>query len=88
MSKFTVDRFHDLRSGRYCWRRCLLSELLHRRDVSSWHCVVSLLICALEHPDALKCQVTEVTHMLVAIGCVCSDVSRGGHDRSLLGFGQ
>jgi hypothetical protein len=51
MSKFTVDRFHDLRPGRYCRRWCLVSDLLRHRDVSLWCCIACLLIRALEHPD-------------------------------------
>jgi hypothetical protein len=88
MSKFTVDRFYDLRPRRYCWRQCLVSELLRRRDVSLWCCIMSLLNHALEHPDALERQVSKVTHMLVVVRCVGSNVSCSVHDCRLLGVGQ
>jgi hypothetical protein len=29
-----------------------------------------------------------VTHVLIVVRCVHSDVGRGGHDRSLFGLGQ
>jgi hypothetical protein len=88
MSKFTVDRFHDLRPGRYCWRRCLVSKLLCRRDCSSWCCVASLFIRAFDHPDALERQVSKVTHMLIAIRCVGSNVSCSCHVAASLVLGS
>jgi hypothetical protein len=88
MAKFTIDRFHDLRPGRYCWRRCLVSKLLYWRDISVWCCVVSLLVRALKHPDAFERQVSKMSYMLVIIGRIGSDVCCSSHDCSFLGFGQ
>jgi hypothetical protein len=48
---------------------------------------MSLLNRALEHPDALECQVSKVMHMLVVVRCVGSNVSCSVHDCRLLGLG-
>jgi hypothetical protein len=88
MPKLTIDKFYDLSHGRYCWRRCLVSKLLCWRDVSSWCCIVSLFVLALEHPDALECQVSKMSHMLVVIRCIGSNVGYSSHDRGFFIIGQ
>jgi hypothetical protein len=88
MPKFTIDRFYDLRPGRYCWHLCLVSKLLNWRDISAWCCIVSLFVCALEQPDAFERQVSKMPHMLVIIRRIGGNVRCSSHDRSFLGLGQ
>jgi hypothetical protein len=49
---------------------------------------MSLLIHALEHPKALERQALKMSHALVIVRRIGSDVCCGSHDRSFPGLGQ
>jgi hypothetical protein len=88
MSKFTVDRLYDLRPRRYCWRCCLVPRLICYWDVSAGPCILTLFVRGLQHPDALERQAAKLSHVLVIIRRIGSNVGCGGHDRNFPSLGQ
>jgi hypothetical protein len=88
MPKLSVERFDRLRPRRYGWHRCWVSGLLHWWGGSSCCRIMSGVGRALKYPYSFECQVSQVPHMLVAIGCVRCNVSCRGHDCHLLGLGH
>jgi hypothetical protein len=49
---------------------------------------MSLLIRAFKHSDALERQAAKLSHVLIIVRHIGSDVCCGGHDRSFPGLGQ
>jgi hypothetical protein len=73
-AKLVVDRLYDLRPGRNYWRCCLVPGLLCCRGVSAWCRVATLIVCGLKHSDTFEFQVTKLSHVLVVVRCIGSNV--------------
>jgi hypothetical protein len=74
MPKLTVYRLHHLSPGCYCWRCCLVPRCLDWRDVSPWRCLMVLLVGALKHPNSFECQILQMPHVVIVVGCIGSDI--------------
>jgi hypothetical protein len=47
-----------------------------------------LLVRALKHPDAFKCEVPQMPHVLIIVGRIGSDICCYRHDGGFFGSGQ